>query len=414
MNRRFVPIGLLYASFIVISGCSFASAQSSETSFTDPAIASEVQSLNDDVATRKLHVDQLQRSIDDYAAKIKKQEAASSSLKNELELLSNRIQKTNLDIETTSEQTKITDAEIAVLDAQIRDLQARLDRQKILIEALIQRINAYDNDWSLQILFSSDSFAELFDRLQALKHLEADLDTAILRAKADKAEVSARRSVQDTKRKTLVALEEDLRRARLRLDEESASKQGLLISTKNSESRFRSLLTDMRQEQISTNNEIAALQTKIENRLKARGGTDGEATISWPVTPSYKGLSTVFHDSTYPFRHLFQHTGIDIPQPQGTPIAAAAPGYVAWVRQGALYGNYIMIVHTDGLATLYAHLSRTIVKQDQYVGRGEIIGRSGGALGSSGAGLSTGPHLHFEVRLDGIPVNPLEYLPSRP
>jgi murein DD-endopeptidase MepM/ murein hydrolase activator NlpD len=70
-----------------------------------------------------------------------------------------------------------------------------------------------------------------------------------------------------------------------------------------------------------------------------------------------------------------------------------------------------MIIHANGLATLYAHMSRLDVVQDQYVTRGQVIGLSGGRAGSPGAGFSTGPHLHFEVREDGIPVDPYKYLP---
>jgi murein DD-endopeptidase MepM/ murein hydrolase activator NlpD len=101
---------------------------------------------------------------------------------------------------------------------------------------------------------------------------------------------------------------------------------------------------------------------------------------------------------------------MDLAGPQGTAIETAAPGYVARVYKGQDYGYYVMIIHANGFATLYAHMSRIDVEVDQYVGRGQVIGLTGGRPGTSGAGFSTGPHLHFEVRLNGIPVNPLAYL----
>jgi murein DD-endopeptidase MepM/ murein hydrolase activator NlpD len=155
------------------------------------------------------------------------------------------------------------------------------------------------------------------------------------------------------------------------------------------------------------------LQGEIEAKLDdSDDKAGGSSVMSWPVDPTYRGISTTFHDPTYPFRHLFEHSGIDIPQQQGSDVTAAAPGYVAWTRTGSMYGNYIMVIHSNGLATLYAHLSKVLVKQDDFVGRGDVIARSGGQPGAPGAGLSTGPHLHFEVRKDGIPVDPMGYLVS--
>ena len=184
------------------------------------------------------------------------------------------------------------------------------------------------------------------------------------------------------------------------------AKSSLLAVTQESEAQFQALLEDLRQEQAYLNQQIALLQKDIEGKLNATDELGDSSILSWPVDPTIRGISAYFHDTSYPFRHLFEHSGLDLPAPTGTPVRAAAPGYVAWTRQGTLYGNYVMIIHTNGLATLYAHLSRIDVTSDQFISRGDQIG----AVGSTG--LSTGPHLHFEARLNGIPTNPLDYLIS--
>jgi len=99
---------------------------------------------------------------------------------------------------------------------------------------------------------------------------------------------------------------------------------------------------------------------------------------------------------------------------QGSAVRAIKSGYVAKVKNTGNSGNYnyIMLVHSDGISSVYGHLNRMIVAEDTFIVQGEIIGYSGGMPGTAGAGnLTTGAHLHLEVRSNGIPVNPLDYLP---
>ncbi|MDA8441376.1 MAG: M23 family metallopeptidase [Peptococcaceae bacterium] len=110
--------------------------------------------------------------------------------------------------------------------------------------------------------------------------------------------------------------------------------------------------------------------------------------------------------STYGQRRNDFHTGIDIAADKGKPIAAAAAGTVVFTGWSNGYGQAVKIVHGDGYETLYAHTSKILVSTGQQVGKGQIIADVGST------GNSTGPHLHFEVRLNGKAENPLYYLPS--
>lgn len=374
-------------------------------------VADDINNLNGKISEKRTSIDQINKKIESYQAKIDAAQAKEVSLQNEVELLENRIAKTELDIQSTTQQADVVNDEISLLDVRINALQDQLKRDKEALSSILRKVDVFDNDLSLQLLFGTDSFAELFARMQELDSVSGDLQSALDRAEEAKKHVEASRVEQLAKRERLEELSRALSRSKDLLEDERSAKESVLAEAAQSEATFRSFVYELKEEQSYVNQQIAALQGQIESKLTAiDSGSEGGSVLSWPVDPSYRGISTLYHDPTYPFRHLFEHSGLDIPEPVGTAVVSAAPGYVAFTRTGRLYGNYVMIIHSNGIATLYAHLSKILVSQDQFVGRGETIALSGGAKGAPGAGLSTGPHLHFEVRSDGIPVDPLGYL----
>ena len=138
--------------------------------------------------------------------------------------------------------------------------------------------------------------------------------------------------------------------------------------------------------------------------------SDG-AHLAWPVMPD-RGISTYFHDPEYTALFGSEHQAIDVPTPQGTDITAPAAGYVLYVhepREGQY--AYLAIKHANGIITVYGHVSEILVQPFDFVAPGQVFARSGGAVGTPGAGVMTeGPHLHFEVYKDREAVDPLQYL----
>lgn len=131
-----------------------------------------------------------------------------------------------------------------------------------------------------------------------------------------------------------------------------------------------------------------------------------EDYFMWPLS-DYDALTQLYTERVHPITgRKIRHTGVDATAPEGTPVLAAAGGTVLTADFDAKYGNYVVIAHEKGLETMYAHLSSCTVAEGQNVAQGQSIG----TVGSTGA--STGPHLHFEVRLDSIAVDPLSYFPD--
>lgn len=374
--------------------------------FAQEMSTQEINVLNDAIQEKQQSIDQLNRQIDSYKDKIEQKQAEEATLYGELDLLDNRIAKTELDIEAAQAGIDLVNAQITLIEQEVHDLEEVIEKDRELVAEILQEIETQDNTLPLQLLFGTDTFSEFFNTLEQLEAVSSDLQKAVETARVTKSRLVEKHEAQQGKKDQLTDLGESLAQEQSRLEASVGAKSTLLAATQSSEDQFQALLQDLREEQAYLNQQISQLQKDIEGKLSATDELGDSSIISWPVDPTIRGVSAYFHDPSYPFRHLFEHSGLDLPAPTGTPVKAAAPGYVAWVRTGILYGNYVMIIHTNGLATLYAHMSRMDVSADQFVSRGDVIG----AVGSTG--LSTGPHLHFEVRKDGIPTNPLDYLIS--
>ncbi len=373
----------------------------------------QVDALNKAVEDKQRRIKQLDGTISTYKQKIQQQQAAAASLANQVALLENRIQEKDLAVERTKQQIELSNLEIQAVSNQIQLEKQTIARRQAAIGELIRQMAQADQVSTLDAFLARPSLSELFARLDELKQVEQELVSATQSVKLSKETFEIKKAELETHRVALQAKTKELEEEQKQLEADRSAKVSLVSETSEREDEFQRILYELRQQQQSEADEVVALRDKLKDTLDAvdEALARGDILLDWPFT-TVKRVSARFHDPTYPFRKMFEHPGIDLPAPVGTPIKAAAGGYVAWLKTGKQYGNYIMLVHPGGIATVYAHLSGFAVKPDTYVERGDIIGYSGGMPGAKGAGLSTGPHLHFEVRLNGIPVNPENYLPS--
>lgn len=374
-------------------------------------VTEDINALNEDAAEHRAQLEQLEKKIEEYNNLIRQKESAAESVANELSILDNRAAKTRLDLEATSLEIDAVDAEIRVLDAEINQETRALERQREIMTAVLKEMGQLDDLSLVEMIFSNENFSDLFDQLSELESVHSELSGVLEETKQTRARLEGKRLTKEDKLASLQDLEERLKTQQQQLDQELAAKETILYETHQDEAQYRSLVYELRQEQQYVDQLLLSLQREIDDRIAESDDFGGDATLlTWPVNDYI--ITSLYHDPSYPFRHLFEHSGLDLAVPQGTPVESAGPGYVAVARTGRMYGNYIMVIHGNGVATLYAHLSRIMVEPDQFVARGDTIAYSGGLPGTQGAGFSTGPHLHFEVRIDGIPVDPFGYLVS--
>ena len=255
----------------------------------------------------------------------------------------------------------------------------------------------------VEVIIESDSFQEALDQLHYLgaiaqqdKHIAASVRTA-------------RNAVHKTRERTKVVrarVHSETQVVAVRTEQQRDVRDQLLASKSRlagKRNRHQSALALTREQEKKLQSEAAALaaaDASIRGQLAAaQGSTDStpsSAGLIWPVSGPVV--------SPYGYRWGRLHAGIDIAVGYGTPIHAAAAGTVVLAGWVSGYGNYTCIDHGGGLATCYAHQSSYAVSQGASVGQGQVIGYVGCT------GHCFGPHLHFEVRINGSPVDPLGYL----
>ena len=375
---------------------------------------SSVLDLNAQIQAKKEAQQKLAQQMAEYRAKILTTQKKAASLSNQINLLESNIVKTGLEIKTKELEAEQLALETQLVERQIKEEEKRVQGTLTDMARVLREVHKYDDRKYVEIVLAENTFSEVFDQLFYTERLANNLKDKLETVKSIRDTLNVNRQSLTSKQDEAEKRKENLAVLQTSFTQEKRAKEALFGKTKSTEGEFRELLEQLRGAAASIDSDIVTLEKNIRQTLDFADKLAGDTSIiSWPV-PSIGGISARFHDPEYPFRYLFEHAGIDIRTPQGTPVRAPASGYVAKAFNGgmSIRPSYVMLLHGNQLATVYMHLSSISVAPDTYVARGDIIGRSGGTPRTSGAGRwTTGPHLHFETRLNGIPVNPTGYLP---
>lgn len=243
-------------------------------------------------------------------------------------------------------------------------------------------------------------------RLEALQQLEERQQERI-----EQREAAAEAEVErlDEMEQQLRALESQLAEQQAAVEAELANQKRLLRSIEEEIEHFETELAGLEAEQGRIRQAIAdaAAKAKEKEEDDAGGGEvgGGEGATSGFVRPVPGPISSSFGPRLHPILgYSRMHTGVDFSAPHGQSIKATAAGTVIMATSFGGYGNTVVIDHGGGVTSLYAHQSSIAVGTGAWVGGGDVVGHVGST------GLSTGPHLHFEIRVEGTPVDPMQYL----
>jgi murein DD-endopeptidase MepM/ murein hydrolase activator NlpD len=365
----------------------------------------------------------LAQKIEAERAKAQALQAQLHAKRAELHSVTLRFQDLQQQLAETNSAISVVNGRIGDLDAQAASTQRRLDWNTIQLDAaqrslklqdsaLKKRlVDIYENgDLSyLSVMLAAQSFSDFVERWEDLRLLVASNQRAVRARKVAETRVAAVETALDQARLELQGQQEDQERAHDQLTSPASERANL---TELAGLQRRHVAAQVAQIEDLTASEEAQLEALIQERerqlaaeRKARGiasggsETEGGGSLSWPVTGT---ITSPFGWRSNPFGGGSPefHQGLDIAAPSGTTVTAAAGGTIIMAQWYGGYGNYILIDHGGGMSTGYGHLSAIYVSNGQTVTHGQAIG----AVGSTGQ--STGPHLHFEVRINGKPVDP--------
>lgn len=372
--------------------------------------------INQDINDKRAQIDELKKQMAIYEKNVEAKKNEIGELSAQLSILNSNIAKINLEIQAANLEIEATNLKIDHTELKIQAKEKEILGLKEKVAEILRSLHQQQQQSSLlEILIINENFSDFMNQIDQLQKMQDmvvlqvnDLKTVKMTMLNDQADLENNRTELD-------ALKNILDNKKNILDEQKNSKAEIVKLTQGQQAKFEVLLKQAKAEQSQANSDIVYLEKiareKLNRELQKKQEDTSTPGLAWPVNS--RTITAYFHDPEYPFRYVFEHPAIDLASPQGTPIKAVQSGYVAKAKDGGKTGySYIMIVHADGLSSVYGHVNQISVENEQFVTKGQVIGYSGGMPGTRGAGpLSTGPHLHLEIRLNGVPVDPLNYLP---
>ncbi len=389
--------------------------------FSTTAFASKTSDLRDKKEKIENRINETEQKIQKLSGQQRETEEYISTLDTKIQLLQDKIDVLQEDADALQANIDTVQNKITTTENEIDSLQIQIDKKQkefdTTFEEYCQRLRALyiaGSATNLEVLLTSTDISAILTRSQMIKSVSKK-DSKVLNSlmkkmeeiEKDKASLQKKRIDLEEDKKSLVSEKAELQKnidsvasTKSELDAKISEANALMRKLSNQKSEYQEAIEEDKELVAEVERDIQAAIAAAQAQSHSGGNyVAGTGQLGYPT--SYRGISAGFPN----YSSGRYHGGIDFPCPEGTEVHAADSGRVIvssplWYS----YGHYIIIDHGNGISTLYAHNSQLLVSVGQSVSKGQLIAYSGNT------GNSTGAHCHFEVRVNGTQVNPLNYL----
>lgn len=316
----------------------------------------------------------------------------------QVEKLDDRIE--TAEQELAEQESKITELKESIeqIETQLNSVTEKYDKQVELFKKRMVAIYMAGDTQYLDVLLKSSSLSDFISSYYLISQL-TEIDENLLNdLETKKKTMDLSRQKLENEKKELATIVENQTRTTRTLQNTKKMRENFIDKLSDDEKNLQAKIDEINKQYEEVNQQILAL---------AQNGIDtayigGE--LAWPV-PGYTRITSKYAMRVHPITGQYKlHTGVDIGAPLGANFVAANDGVVVKAGPNVAYGNMVIIDHGGGISTLYAHGSEILVEVGQTVKRGDPILKVGST------GYSTGPHAHFEVRINGVTTDPLPYI----
>ncbi len=352
----------------------------------------------DEIEDARNQLQDVGQKINTQQGKLNSAKKQEKTIMGQLQSIEKNIIKKENEIKTLEGKIEYLQTNIAVTEENIELAEADLqEKNQQLGDRLVYIYEKGDLTY-LEVLLSATDLKDFLTRYDLLSMIvEQDL-SLIDSINQQKMALNVNKSDLEVQKNELLYAQDSEKTKREELSGQKQDKKKVLTSVQKEKAQYEKALAELEQ----TSNQLEATIRRIQ------AGTSGEqlgtGVFTWPA-PGYSTITSAYGMRYHPIlKYNKMHTGVDIGAPGGADIVAADSGTVIQTGWLGGYGQVVVVDHGGGISTLYAHMSTIIAANGASVTKGQIIGKVGST------GWSTGPHLHFEVRINGVHTNPMSYL----